>query len=585
MGVGFVAVLVDLQTVRSDNLRSLSEDQRTRTRQLAGYRGDVLDRNGVVLAASSPSHRVVADPTLVKDPGRTAALLAPLLGIDSGWLVDELTPTSETDRFSLLARHVNDDAVAGIADLNLAGIFTRPEEDRVYPAGDVAAAVVGRVDPDEQGIYGVEQQYNDAMTGAPGTEQYERGRFGSITVGSREVDPATRGSDVTLTIDNRLQYVTEEMLVGHCEETRAAGATAVVSDPRTGEILAMASAVRDEGVCGVPRYAPALVDSFEPGSVIKPFVVAATMQELGYTSDTVIDVPSRTRVGDKTFVDHPPHPGAPFAISDILAESSNVGTIKLAQRLAPETVYGYMTAFGLGQRTGLDTEGEAAGVLRHPDDWYGSDHGSIPIGQGVTVTATQLLAAYNVIANGGRYTPPSLVRSIEGADGVSTLPQPESRQVLQPEIAADLTHSLTAVVARGTGAEAAVAGYPVAGKTGTAWKVFDDGSGRLGYGTDTNRRYVVSFVGFLPADDPQLSVVVMVDEPKSDTTAATIAAPLFAQIAEYSTRILGIPPLVSATDGAPVRGTPAPPSGSNGGSREWALSRSGGVSDAGDANR
>ena len=253
-------------------------------------------------------------------------------------------------------------------------------------------------------------------------------------------------------------------------------------------------------------------------------------------------MPSRLSVGGKTFVDHPPHAAAPYPISDILAKSMNVGTILLSQRLAPETTYDYLTAFGFGQPSGLGVNGESRGSLRPPDEWWGSDHGSIPIGQGMTTTAVQLLSAYNVIANGGTFVAPAMVESIETSNGIDYgIDSDEVRTVVDPTTTVEVTESLVAVVNRGTGTEAAVDGYQVAGKTGTAWKVFDDGSGQLGYGTDGNRRYVVSFAGFLPAEDPVLSMVVVVDEPTTDTTAAAVAAPLFSDIATYAMRILAVP--------------------------------------------
>lgn len=568
IGAGFVAVLVDLQAVRPDRNVSYGESQRYRTRQIAAYRGAVLDRNGFALAVSTPGHKVVADPTLIVDPQATATWLGPILGVDSVVLVEQLTPDDGNDRYALLARTIDDEAVARIQQLEddedlseyLVGVFVRPEEDRVYPAGELAGAVVGRVDIDEQGIYGVEEIYNTEMTGEPGTEQFEVGRFGSISVGDYEVTDATAGNNLVLTIDQRIQYVAEQALVEHCEATGAQGATAVMADPNTGEILAMAAARRDEIGCYVPNYAAALVDAYEPGSVVKPVVVAAAFEELGYTNETVVDVPRSISVGGKTFVDHPEHPPAPFTISQITAESSNVGVILLAQRLGADTVHRYLTGFGFGRSTGLEWNGESSGNLRATADWWGADHGSIPIGQGMSVNATQLLGAYNVLANGGEYVPPTLVQSLETPGGLSHgVERPPAVRLISEATAAEVTSSLVAVVDNGTGQQAAVNGYQVAGKTGTAWKVFDDGSGALTYGADGNRRYVVTFAGYLPADDPQLSLVVVVDEPTSDTTAAAIAAPLFSEIAGYGARILDIEPdqPVSTTDGERVRSTPA----------------------------
>ncbi|MDH4364859.1 MAG: penicillin-binding protein 2 [Acidimicrobiia bacterium] len=574
IGAGFVALLVDLQTVRPERYRVWGEDQRRGYREIAGYRGAITDRNGFVLAASTPSHQIVANPSQVKDPGATAALLAPVLGIDSAELATKLTPDKPGASYSLLARHVDDAAVTQIQDIrsnkkwspSMAGIFVKPEESRVYPAGDLASALVGGVDPDEQGTFGVEKIYNEVMKGSPGKERFERGQFGSISVGAHEVDPATAGNDVVLTIDHRIQYMAEQTLVEQCEKTEAEGATAVLADPRSGEVLAMASVARnDAGACVTTDYNAALVDVFEPGSVIKPLVMAAAADRTGLTADTQIEVPSRITVGGKTFVDHPPHPGAMFPVSEIIAESMNVGAIEIAQRMDPQTIFDYFTAFGLGQETAIEFPGESGGSLRQPEDWYGADHGAIPIGQGMSVTAAQLLSAYNVLANRGTYVAPSLIRSLGGGEGsLGSGVSDEPRRVVSEAAAAETTEALTAVVDRGTGRQAAIPGYTVAGKTGTAWKAFkDEATGKLTFGSDGNRRYVSSFVGFLPAERPELSMVVVVDQPRTDYMASAVAAPIFSEIGAYAARILPITPNhvdagAGAAAGGRVRGTPAP---------------------------
>ncbi len=570
IGAGFVALLVDLQAIRSDDLRSLGEDQRTRTRQLAGYRGRILDRDGFVLASSTPSNQIVADPTMIVDPEATAALLAPLLGIEAAQLKEDLTPESPSDRYSLLARTIPEEAVAGVKELmsssdtsaSMVGIFPRPEEDRIYPAGVLAQPLVGRVDPEERGIYGVEAQYDEIMTGVPGEEEFERSRFGSISVTDWKVNPATAGYDIILAIDNRIQFVAEEALLAQCEETGAAGATAVITDPSNGEILAMAGVARNEetGQCEIPRYNAALVSTFEPGSVLKTITMAAAIEELGYTGDTMVEVPSQVRIGGKDFIDRPAHAGAPYPVSQILADSMNVGTIMVAQNLGPTQVHSYLTRFGFGQPTGIGFEGESQGKVPAPDDWYGSDAGSIPIGQGVTVNATQLAAAYNVVANGGHYRSPILVRSLLAPDGTEhPIDSGPGKPVLSERAAAELTKLLVGVVETGTGKSASIPGYAVAGKTGTAWKVFDDGSGNFTYGSDNDRRYVATFAGFVPAYDPRLSIVVVIDEPSTRFTASAVAAPVFAEVGEYALRILGVAPdqPMGITSGGKVRGTPA----------------------------
>lgn len=570
VGAGFVALLVDLQAVRSDELRSIGQTQRTQTRSLAAYRGRIMDRSGFVLATSTPSHQLIADPTMIVDPSATATHLAPLLGMDVGELSVALTPGSDNDHYELVSRTVSESAVIGIRELAAdddtedftVGLFIRPEEERVYPADGLATPIIGRVDPDERGIFGIESLYDEAMTGVPGEEEFERSRFGSISVADWKVNPATAGFDVVLSLDHRIQFVAEEALRAQCEATQAKGATAVLTSTKTGEVLAMAGISRDEetGRCEVPRQNAALQWGFEPGSVMKTITMAAALEELGYTGDTLIDVPPRVNIGGVTFVDRPAHPGAPYPISQILADSMNVGTIQVAQLLGPTQVHTYMSRFGFGSKTGIGFEYETNGKLRAPEDWYGSDAGSMPIGQGVTVNATQLVAAYSAVANGGHYQNPILVRSLLAPDGTEhPVDVAPSKPVISERTAAELTKLLVGVVEDGTGQAAAVPGYLVAGKTGTAWKVFEDSTGATGYGSPTERRYVATFAGFAPAYDPEISLVVVFDEPTTNYSGGAVAAPVFSEIAEYALRLLEVAPDQPAVaNGTRVRATPAP---------------------------
>ena len=552
VGVGFVAVLVDLIVVRPDQYLDLGVSQRTRERALPAYRGSIVDRNGFVLASSTPSKQVTADPAKIIDPAATAALLGPVLGIDAAELTDRLTPASDNDRYELLGRALPEDAAVAIEALkadeqtrdHLVAVFLSPEEDRIYPAELLARPVIGRVDPDEVGYYGIEDQYNAAMTGIAGSEVFEKGAFGSISVGDWSVNPAAAGYDVVLTIDHRIQFVAEQALLEHCEETGAKGATAVISVPKTGEILAMVSVARsDAGKCIIPIYNKTLLDTFEPGSVLKPITVAAAIDQLGYTADTLIDVPSRTSVGGQTFVDHPEHPGAPFPISWIMAQSSNVGTIMLSEQVGPGYLHDYQRRFGFGHLTGLGVRGEEAGIVRPPETWQGSEAATISFGQGITVTSAQLAASYNVFANNGLYQNLSLVRSLRAPDGTE-FPRSNdpAKPVLSSEAAAEMTRMLSGVVTEGTGQSAAIDGFKVAGKTGTAWKVFTDANGKTGYGETGNRRYVATFAGYVPADDPEISMVIVVDEPQGAFYASAVAAPVFSKVGHYALRILAVPP-------------------------------------------
>ncbi len=566
IGLGFVGTVVNLQTAEAERLETWGEAKRNRSRALPGYRGRVTDRDGFVLAASTPTLQLIADPANVKDPAATADLLAGPLGADRDELIAAMTPSSPDDRYGLLAAEVDDQIVPIVADLldsedhqeRLAGITLRPTEDRVYPAGELARSVVGRVDPDEQGIYGIEWQLDEYLAGHAGVERYENGIFGRITGGEWNIEAAEQGADVALTIDHRIQYVVEDALARHCTEMGARSANAVVSDPRTGEVLAMATVRRqDSGQCEVAIYNAPMVDTFEPGSVLKAVTAAAAINELGYTSETAIPVPPDLEVGDKVFSDHPRHPAADFSIDQILRDSMNVGAIRLAQNVGSERLYAYLRHFGFGSESGIGFKDEATGWV--PDVWHGSEHGSIPIGQGITVNSLQLANAYNAIANDGVLVSPRLIRSITAEDGSQyEMPAQESRAVVSPATAREMVKMLTNVVSSGTGSAAAISDYAVAGKTGTAWKVFADGPYKGTYGDDGARNYVVTFAGFLPAENPQLSIVVVVDEPTVETTAAKVAAPVFAELAHYAVRILGIPPSGGANESEELlRGSPA----------------------------
>ncbi len=567
ISAALVAVLVDIQTVRDDHLRDYGESQRSRTRSLDGYRGEILDRNGFVFASSTPSLNVFADPTLIDDPQATAEILAPVLDTSPELLEVALQPENKDSQYVRLARSVGAETSDTIEQLQadedaMVGIVLEPEEHRVYPTGEVARPIVGRVDPDENGVTGIEKQYDEIMDGQPGVEQFEGGRFGRISVGESVVDPATDGFDVILTLDHRLQFMAEQTLVAHCEETGAESLTAVISEPSSGEILTMASVDRsDDGVCEVAGYNRALVDTFEPGSVMKPMTIAGSVNSLGYDRTTPIEVPPKITIANKPFVDDPAHPAAMFPLSQILTDSMNVGTIKMAQELGDDALYGYFNSFGLGKSTGLGFQGESVGTLRKPGDWQGSDSGSIPIGQGVTVNATQIVAAYNVFANGGTYQQPLLIASLRNSEGESFTPDPRpTHTVISPEAAAEMRAMLLGVVEEGTGQRAVIPGYTVGGKTGTAWKVFEGDDGKLSYGEPGNRRYVVTFAGLVPANDPQISMAVVVNEPRDvfAPTAGAVAAPIFAEIGQDALRILSIRPDVPA-EASPdlVRGEPA----------------------------
>ncbi|MGH9138319.1 MAG: peptidoglycan D,D-transpeptidase FtsI family protein, partial [Acidimicrobiales bacterium] len=542
-GVLFAALAVrlgQLQVIGADQLEALGEAQRIRTIALPAGRGAILDRNGDDLAVSLAQQTVWADPRFVDDPAATAEALAPLLGVDRADLADRLATEGA---FVYLARQVTDDVAARVDDLGLPGINLLAEPTRFNPAGDLARSVLGRVDVDGVGSAGVERQYDDVLSGAPGQLIVERDPDGrTIPQGEREVDPAVAGDDLLLTIDRALQYEAERVLADQIVAMGAQGGTVVVSNPRTGEIYALANlqVLEPSGPPVATGNNVALTTVFEPGSVNKVITMSAAREEDVVCPTSTLQVPDHLQVSDHLFSDAHDHGVESWTPTDIIATSSNVGTIMLARELGPERIDEYLRRFGFGTRTGLGFPDESPGLLLDPDDWSGTSMGSIPIGHSVAVTPMQLLAAYNVIANDGVYTEPQLVRGTVDSQGhtVETRP-PATRRVISEETARQVRDMMVAVVEAGTGRQATIDGYAVAGKTGTARKPQPGG----GYENAAGQyEYVTTFAGFVPAEEPQLSIVVVIDEPSAGIYASQVAAPVFAELAAYALRQFSIPP-------------------------------------------
>jgi cell division protein FtsI (penicillin-binding protein 3) len=548
--VAIISRVADLQLGDQERYVAYGQAQRLRSEILPATRGSVLDRAGVELALSVPSTTVWADPRSVTDPRRAAATLAPLLGLDEAWLVERF---SRASRFEYLARQIDDDTADAISALALPGVHLRAEPSRAHPSGGLARTVLGSADIDGHGVSGVELQFDDLLTGTPGEVVFERSLNGGvpIPVGEQQVVPAQRGHDVALTIDASLQYLVEAALADTLVDMGAQNATAIVSVPGTGEVLAMVSLTVDPetGDATPASYNQGVVDSFAPGSVIKLVTVAASLEEGISSPGRTLSVPDQYRVANSLFTDHTPHAVEDWSVTRILVDSSNVGAIKLGQELGPERVSGYLERFGFGQPTGLGFPGESRGLVRPADEWHGSDIGGVVIGTGVSVTAAQVLAAYNVVANDGVFVPLRLVDSHIDAEGNRWPVEPgEAHRVLSEHTSRQLATMLAEVVTDGTGTRAAVPGYSVAGKTGTAWKRFDDGSFSDQAG---NRRYMATFVGFAPVDDPRVSVIVVLDQPRNAYSGGGAAAPAFSAIAEHALRLLDVPPTRgAATAGA-----------------------------------
>ncbi len=532
--------LFQLQARDQSQLTSLGEGQRLQTVELAASRGTIFDRNGVDLAVSVPQTTITADPRLIKDPAGYAAVLAPIVGVDQLSLENRLaTPKSA---FAYVARKVDDATANKVKALGLTGILFVPESKRFYPSDRLAAPVIGLVGTDNNGLGGLEYLYESTLRGKSGQLQVERDPQGNeIPGGAHRVEASRRGQDLVLTIDRYLQFKTEQVLTEEVSRSAAKGGMAILVDVRTGDVLAMAT-VDGATTTDPARPAPAtelsapVATMYEPGSTNKVITMSAAIEEgLVQPTTTIDNVGSSIRVGDKDYQDVESHPST-MTVADILRESSNVGTIKIASMLGKERFDRYLRAFGFGQPTALRLPGEASGLLTPLSLYNDTSMGSMPIGNGIAVTAMQMLDVYTTIANGGVTRPPRIVAATVDANGNRhDEPLLPTHQVVSADTAAKVTSMLAGVVSGGTGVKAAVAGYTVAGKTGTARKPPYTGA------------YMASFVGFAPAESPRLAAIVVLDEPQGVSYfGGDVAAPAFSQIMQEALRVERVPPTTPA---------------------------------------
>lgn len=542
--------LADVQVLHPARFDQYGEQQRMVSETIKAPRGSIFDRNGDDLAMSVPQTTVYADPKLVTDPVAEARQLAPALGVDRLELQDQL---SGPGRFVYLAREISDDEAAKVKALKLDGIEFETEFKRVYPSGNLARGLLGVTAVDGTPLNGLEQQYGNILAGTPGKVVFEDSKVGTIAGGQDKKIPARAGQDLVLTIDRSLQYQTEQLLAAQVKATGSKGGIVIVSDPATGEVRAMADMVTDPDTGEVVPSSSngALTTVFEPGSVNKVVTVAAALEQGAVTPSTILHVPGELTLGGARFTDAETHP-SDLTTTDILTISSNLGTILMAEKIGSESVDGYLRRFGFGSTTGLGYPNEAAGLMLPLDQWSGSSIGSIPIGQGLAVTPMQMLDAYNVIANDGVFVAPKLVAAqIDAAgDRHATPPSPQHR-VVSVNTAQEVRGMLTNVVLSGTGSKAAIPGYVVAGKTGTARKPLAKHRPGDGY-ADLNGRYhyVSTFVGMVPAEHPRLSIIVVMDEPSTQHSyfAADVAAPLFSQIGALALRRFDVAPATPGDD-------------------------------------
>jgi len=524
-----------LGVLRGGTLRQAASNQQLTLENVTAQRGAITDRNGVDLAVSEPARDISADPYLITDPLSAAQRLAPLLGTTQSSLLSKLTRRAG---FVYLARALPAHQAEAVLALRMPGINGTPVMKRVYPRGTLAAQVLGVVGTEGGGLAGLEYSRNTLLAGRSGRRRVVSDAIGQ-PVSITEASPVVPGASLALTLDANIQQRTEDVLGAVGRVFNPKDATAIVMDPRSGAILAAANwpqvNANDPGASPPAAIEDRTVGfAYEPGSTFKAVTISGALQEGLITSSTPFNIPNQIHVADRTIHDDTEHAEETLTTSQILARSSNVGAIKIAELEGSQRFNTWVHRFGFGMRTGVELPGEETGMALALNRYSGSSIGNLPIGQGELVTPMQMASAYAAIANGGILPRAHIIGSINGRP----LPEPAGRRIISSATAASLRHMLEGVLAPGgTASEVSIPGYQLAGKTGTASKI-DPATGEY-----SKTAYIASFMGFAPAADPKLLCAVVVDEPQSGSIyGGTVAAPAFGQIMSFALPYLGVPP-------------------------------------------
>jgi len=525
-----VARAIHLQVLDKDFLNKQADTRHLRTEKISAHRGTITDRNGEPLAISTPVDSIWANPKELASAVDRVPKLAAALGIDADLLIRRLTRSMDKE-FIYLKRHLSPERAQDILALQLPGVSVQREYRRYYPAGEVTGHVFGFTDIDDEGQEGLELAFNHWLAGESGAKRVLKDRLGRSVENVESIRPPHHGKELRSSIDLRIQYLAYRALKAAIRSYDAASGSLVVLDVKTGEVLAIVNQPtynpNDRAQYSAALYRNrAITDIFEPGSSIKPLIVAAALESGQYRPSSIIDTsPGYVTVGPKKIEDR--RNLGRISLTTILARSSNVGVTKLAMSLAPDQLWSTMTNFGLGRMTASGFPGESAGLLTHYDHWQDISQATLAYGYGISVTPLQLAQAYATLGNRGRMHPVSLISIENPGDG---------EQVISSDTATAVKRMLEEVVRPGgTGTKASVSGYRIAGKTGTAWK-----SGVGGYSKD---KYFSIFAGLAPASDPRLAAVVIIDEPSGELYyGSDVAAPVFSEIMAESLRLLAIPP-------------------------------------------
>lgn len=546
----FVVLAIPLINVQAlvapEQILKTSADK-SQTVAVPAVRGQIVDRNGVLLAVTVDARNVIADQTLVTDPVGEARKLANLLDMDPADLALRL---SGERRYVMLKRNVTPTTWDQIETLGLPGIYSERSQARAYPEGELGANILGTVDANGKGSGGIEYMLDSILSGTDGSRTFTV--VPGVSTADQVFTAAVDGTNVQLTIDRDIQWVAQEAIAAQVKRTRAASGSVIVMNPQTGEILAMATAptfnpnnvsaskVKDRG----NRI---LSNTYEPGSIGKAMTMAIAMESGGMNPRTKMVIPSKLTRFNKIFRDHDPHGRIKLTLTGVLAVSSNIGSIMAAESVSDDVLYNGLRAFGIGESTGLGFPGESYGSLPKPENWSGTTKPTLSFGQGYSVNALQAASIYAIFANDGIRATPKLISGYTDKDGrFEGTPASTNRRVISPEVARNVRLMMESVVsAEGTAPLARIKGYRIAGKTGTA-----------SYYSQSQQRYtgyVASFVGMAPADKPELVVSVMLERPVNGHYGGEVAAPVFKKVMTFALQRMRILPTTKLINRLPLK--------------------------------
>jgi cell division protein FtsI (penicillin-binding protein 3) len=554
--------LVQVQALQAGDYRERAVNEMEKVRTLQAPRGDITDINGVAFARSVAATSIVVDQTQITDPAKVAAFVAPILGLKVEEVQDSLTGTR---KWNMVARNAKpatwlklsaaldqyNSRFKAMSPERIIGFFPERSYVREYPSGSLIASLIGFVNHDGVGATGLESSMNSKIKGIDGKYSYANGYKAEIPGSQSEMIPAQSGTSIRLTVDRDIQWVASKAIADVVKSTRALSGTVIVMDPKTGHILAHATAPTFDPndttkVSLVAMRNPSVLDVYEPGSTGKVMTIAAAMEEKKITPETVLTIPDKLKRSTKVFKDHEPHPTQRLTTAGILAVSSNTGSIKIGEMVSNDKLYDYLTKFGIGTKTGSGLPGESRGILPKVADWSGTTAPTVAFGQGYSVTAMQATSVFATIANDGVRVSPTVIAGTSDSSGNYTPSETrENVRVISPETAAKMRLMMESVVsANGTAPSAAIPGYRVAGKTGTAQRI-DDTCGCY-------RGYTASFIGFAPADKPAYVISVTIQDPKGIHWGGYLGGPVFKKVMSFVLQTKGIAPTGAVVDPIPL---------------------------------